>query len=111
MLPIARLGKISFTKTKKENGDVAGAEVNQEQFYVAQVKMNADGQSGVFQFVKSAKWRVGEEKALKALGAVHEQTGEGGPVVWNKMGEGWSWTRKRLNCCATSSPLHSLRKV
>jgi cob(I)alamin adenosyltransferase len=45
---------------------------------------------GVFQFVKSAKWRVGEENALKVLGA----SGEGGPVTWHKMGEGWSWTRK-----------------
>jgi cob(I)alamin adenosyltransferase len=25
---------------------------------------------------------------------VHEQTGEGGPVEWHKMGEGWSWARK-----------------
>ena len=45
---------------------------------------------GVFQFVKSAKWKVGEENALKALGA----TGQGGTVSWHKMGEGWSWTRK-----------------
>ena len=52
---------------------------------------------GVFQFVKSAKWRVGEEKALKALGTVHEQTGEGGPVVWNKMGEGWSWVQRTIS--------------
>ena len=49
---------------------------------------------GVFQFVKSAKWKVGEEAAFRALGKVHEQTGEGGPVAWHKMGEGWSWTRK-----------------
>jgi len=49
---------------------------------------------GVFQFVKSAKWKVGEEAALRALGRVHEQTGEGGPVEWHKMGEGWSWARK-----------------
>ena len=49
---------------------------------------------GVFQFVKSAKWKVGEEAAFRALGKVHEQTGEGGPVEWHKMGEGWSWTRK-----------------
>jgi cob(I)alamin adenosyltransferase len=45
----------------------------------------------VYQFVKSAKWRTGEEAAFKALGRLHEQTGEGGPVVWHKMGEGWSW--------------------
>jgi cob(I)alamin adenosyltransferase len=50
---------------------------------------------GVFQFVKSAKWKVGEEAAFRALGRVHEQTGEGGPVEWHKMGEGWSWTRKQ----------------
>jgi cob(I)alamin adenosyltransferase len=49
---------------------------------------------GVFQFVKSAKWKVGEEAAFRALGRVNEQTGEGGPVEWHKMGEGWSWTRK-----------------
>jgi branched-chain amino acid transport system substrate-binding protein len=49
------LGKISFTKTKNDKGDVTGGEVNQEQFYVAQIKMNPDGQSGVFQFVKAFK--------------------------------------------------------
>lgn len=49
---------------------------------------------GVFQFVKSAKWQVGEEAALRALGRVHEQTGEGGPVTWHKMGSGWSWLRR-----------------
>jgi cob(I)alamin adenosyltransferase len=45
---------------------------------------------GVFQFVKSAKWRVGEERALRVLGA----TGEGGTVAWHKMGEGWSWVQR-----------------
>ena len=45
---------------------------------------------GVFQFVKSAKWRVGEERALRLLG----ETGQGGPVSWNKMGEGWSWIQR-----------------
>ncbi|KAA9165708.1 cob(I)yrinic acid a,c-diamide adenosyltransferase [Amycolatopsis acidicola] len=49
---------------------------------------------GVFQFVKSAKWRVGEESAFRALGRLHDETGEGGPVEWHKMGEGWSWSRK-----------------
>lgn len=49
---------------------------------------------GVFQFVKSAKWKVGEEAALRALGRLHEQTGEGGPVSWHKMGEGWSWIQR-----------------
>ncbi|GAA1159394.1 cob(I)yrinic acid a,c-diamide adenosyltransferase [Kribbella jejuensis] len=49
---------------------------------------------GVFQFVKSAKWKVGEESAFKALGELHKSTGQGGPVEWHKMGEGWSWSRK-----------------
>src|SRR5246127_4276248 len=49
---------------------------------------------GVYQFVKSAKWRVGEEAAFRALGRLHEQTGEGGEVAWHKMGEGWSWIQR-----------------
>jgi cob(I)alamin adenosyltransferase len=47
---------------------------------------------GVFQFVKSAKWRVGEERALRVLGA----SGEGGAVAWHKMGEGWSWVQRSI---------------
>lgn len=49
---------------------------------------------GVFQFVKSAKWRIGEQAALEALDRVHAETGEGGPIEWHKMGSGWSWSRK-----------------
>ncbi|MDE9365233.1 cob(I)yrinic acid a,c-diamide adenosyltransferase [Luteipulveratus sp. YIM 133132] len=49
---------------------------------------------GVFQFVKSAKWRIGEQAVLERLGALHEQEGVGGPVEWHKMGSGWSWSRK-----------------
>ena len=49
---------------------------------------------GVFQFVKSAKWRIGEQTVLERLGELHAQTGEGGPVEWHKMGSGWSWSRK-----------------
>jgi cob(I)alamin adenosyltransferase len=49
---------------------------------------------GVFQFVKSAKWRIGEQTVLERLGRLHEDTGEGGPVEWHKMGAGWSWSRK-----------------
>ncbi|MCX3064142.1 cob(I)yrinic acid a,c-diamide adenosyltransferase [Streptomyces beihaiensis] len=48
---------------------------------------------GVFQFVKSAKWKVGEENALKVLGA----SGEGGTVAWHKMGEGWSWVQRDIH--------------
>ncbi|MCP9276202.1 cob(I)yrinic acid a,c-diamide adenosyltransferase [Mycolicibacterium arenosum] len=49
----------------------------------------------VFQFVKSAKWKVGEETAFRELGALHEASGVGGPVEWHKMGSGWSWSRKQ----------------
>ena len=49
---------------------------------------------GVFQFVKSAKWRIGEQTALEALAEVHAETGRGGPIEWHKMGSGWSWSRK-----------------
>jgi len=49
---------------------------------------------GVFQFVKSAKWRTGEEAAFGALARLHSDTGEGAPVSWNKMGEGWSWIQR-----------------
>ena len=37
------LGKISFTPE---------GEIKQEQFYVAQIKMDADGKNGTFTFVK-----------------------------------------------------------
>lgn len=48
----------------------------------------------VFQFVKSAKWKVGEEAVFGQLGRLHDEHGAGGPVEWHKMGSGWSWTRK-----------------
>ncbi|MHB8340192.1 MAG: cob(I)yrinic acid a,c-diamide adenosyltransferase [Mycobacteriales bacterium] len=54
---------------------------------------------GVFQFVKSAKWRVGEERALRVLGA----SGEGGEVAWHKMGEGWSWVQRRIEDSAEAA--------
>ena len=38
----------------------------------------------VFQFVKSAKWRLGEQTAFEKLG-----------MEWHKMGSGWSWSRKQ----------------
>jgi cob(I)alamin adenosyltransferase len=58
---------------------------------------NAGWRVGVFQFVKSAKWRIGEQTVLERLGQLHEETGEGGPVEWHKMGSGWSWRRKEGN--------------
>ena len=63
-------------------------------FGLALRQWTAGSSIAVFQFVKSAKWRVGEETALRALGDVHRDTGQGGPVEWHKMGEGWSWSRK-----------------
>ena len=77
---------------------------------------------GVFQFVKSGKWKVGEAKAAAALGGID----------WEKMGDGWSWLSKDLDesadmaregwargqagrsrrsatssCCSTRSPTRS----
>ena len=46
---------------------------------------NAGMRIAVFQFVKSAKWKVGEESAFAALP---------GEIEWHKMGSGWSWSRK-----------------
>ena len=48
----------------------------------------------VFQFVKSAKWKVGEESVFERLGRLHDDEGIGGAVQWHKMGAGWSWVRK-----------------
>lgn len=55
---------------------------------------NAGMDVGIFQFVKSAKWKVGEENAFGELGRLHAESGAGGPVHWYKMGSGWSWSRK-----------------
>ena len=56
---------------------------------------NQGWSTGVFQFVKSAKWRIGEQTVLERLGVLHEDTGEGGPVEWHKMGSGWSWSKRQ----------------
>ncbi|WP_026917683.1 cob(I)yrinic acid a,c-diamide adenosyltransferase [Gordonia shandongensis] len=63
-------------------------------FGMAMRAWNAGMDVAVFQFVKSAKWKVGEESTMLALGDLYEQTGRGGPVQWHKMGQGWSWIRK-----------------
>ena len=41
----------------------------------------------VFQFVKSGKWKVGEQAAAAKLGGID----------WFKMGDGWSWTSRDLD--------------
>ena len=46
---------------------------------------------GVFQFVKSAKWRSARRPRSARWASCTSETGEGGPVEWHKMGEGWSW--------------------
>ena len=46
-----------------------------------------DYRCGVFQFVKSGKWKVGEQRAAAALGGID----------WEKMGDGWSWLSKDLD--------------
>jgi cob(I)alamin adenosyltransferase len=55
---------------------------------------NAGLDIAVFQFVKSAKWKVGEETAFGELDRLHDEQGIGGSVEWHKMGAGWSWSRK-----------------
>jgi cob(I)alamin adenosyltransferase len=45
-----------------------------------------DYRVGVFQFVKSGKWKVGEYRAAQALGGID----------WEKMGDGWTWTSRDL---------------
>jgi cob(I)alamin adenosyltransferase len=45
-----------------------------------------DYRVGVFQFVKSGKWKVGEHKAALSLGGID----------WEKMGDGWTWTSRDL---------------
>lgn len=55
---------------------------------------NAGMKVAVFQFVKSAKWKVGEETAFTELGRLHGEAGAGGAVEWHKMGQGWSWSKK-----------------
>ena len=47
---------------------------------------------GVYQFVKSGKWRVGEHKAAQVL----SETDGGGRIDWFKMGDGWTWTSRDL---------------
>ncbi|MGW8590248.1 cob(I)yrinic acid a,c-diamide adenosyltransferase [Dietzia sp. NPDC055877] len=63
-------------------------------FGLAMRAWNQGWDIGVFQFVKSAKWKIGEQSVMERLGQLHTETGEGGPVEWHKMGSGWSWSRK-----------------
>lgn len=63
-------------------------------FGMALRSWSAGSSIAVFQFVKSAKWKVGEATALTHLGELHAaDPSVGGPVEWHTMGSGWSWTR------------------
>lgn len=46
---------------------------------------------GVYQFLKSGKWKVGEQAAASALSQA------GAPIVWETMGDGWTWTSRDLD--------------
>jgi cob(I)alamin adenosyltransferase len=41
---------------------------------------------GMYQFVKSGRWRIGERKAAEALGG----------ITWESMGDGWTWVSRDL---------------
>jgi cob(I)alamin adenosyltransferase len=47
---------------------------------------NRDYRCGVVQFIKSGKWKVGEQRAAEALGGID----------WMKTGDGWSWISKDI---------------
>lgn len=58
---------------------------------------------GVFQFVKSAKWRIGEQSAAEALAPLGPGGGPAGGIDWFKMGEGWSWTQRDMTDSAEAA--------
>ncbi len=45
-----------------------------------------DYRCGVVQFIKSGKWKVGEQRAAEALGGID----------WMKTGDGWSWISRDI---------------
>jgi cob(I)alamin adenosyltransferase len=47
---------------------------------------NRDYRCVVVQFIKSGKWKVGEQRAAEALGGID----------WMKTGDGWSWISKDI---------------
>jgi cob(I)alamin adenosyltransferase len=65
---------------------------------------------GVYQFVKSAKWKVGEHAAALALNTVESvappegvsapKLSNPGRIDWHKMGDGWTWTSRDLEASA-----------
>ena len=51
---------------------------------------------GVYQFVKSGKWKVGEHKAAMTLDAARPEGSQFPLITWEKMGDGWTWTSHDL---------------
>jgi cob(I)alamin adenosyltransferase len=51
---------------------------------------------GVYQFVKSGKWKVGEHKAAMALSQLSQSGAVSPGITWEKMGDGWTWTSHDL---------------
>jgi cob(I)alamin adenosyltransferase len=47
---------------------------------------------GVYQFMKSGKWRIGEKAGALALSGLEE----GGTISWFEAGDGWSWTSRDI---------------
>lgn len=47
---------------------------------------------GVYQFMKSGRWKVGEKVAALALA----DSGKGGTIRWFEAGDGWSWTSRDI---------------
>lgn len=59
------------------------------------VLMRAWGQHyrcGVYQFLKSGKWPLGERKAAELL----SQADQGGTIDWFSCGDGWTWTSRDI---------------
>lgn len=48
---------------------------------------------GVYQFVKSGRWRSGERVAFEQLDRAHREAGIGGPVSWQTLGAGLTFRR------------------
>ena len=52
---------------------------------------------GIFQFIKSTKWRIGERAAFDQLNLAHTSSKVGGSVDWFTLGEGFTWLNHGAN--------------
>ena len=53
---------------------------------------NQGWRCGVYQFMKSGRWHVGENAAALTLSAADR----GGTIDWFEAGDGWSWTSRDI---------------